>query len=451
MSARSAFRYFFCLILSFRIAAVPWIFWSGLAFAQTGVSISEEGQRSMRAQSLVKAQQPEMTFEVSRQTGTDGGPGIEANGRITALSVERLKSALDTTEATRRAVSFISINSDGGSLGSAIRMGELLRKKKIETRVEVSNICYSACAIMFLGGNFRSIDNTWNFPEVKDTQDVLGFHSFSISRSGIAGFSAEELSELTDDVSKETQTTSGILAAYMNAMNVSPELIRLSATYGRNRYLFPPMAQLAALGVITRDIKGEEFRLVPDGIRVNAVSTDGQSQLLLTCETEGLQQPRPILILSTRVWRPNVNYTLQREKITKASTILAATALPWSSGDIEQQAFEAKEQVLLGQNNREFSWLAFDKNRDASEEEYRRNLYPGDKVTQQNTRFFATAEEFNIVYTMRPIDVLYFKSFNRVMLHVMQRNFVFGGWFFSAENTIQGRENISFVLRECTP
>jgi hypothetical protein len=116
--------------------------------------------------------QDEMTFSIHRDCSNGCNNYILANGRITEDTPKIFEKFLKTN-STRGTVYF---NSIGGNLEGGIKLGELIREKKLNTfiglkyqdiifrkgsaslKVLIKNpICYSSCAYAFLGGNTRTL------------------------------------------------------------------------------------------------------------------------------------------------------------------------------------------------------------------------------------------------------------------------------------------------------
>jgi hypothetical protein len=436
------------------VVLVSPIFLSGVerASAQTDEEMDAEmirQRKAERAANLIKARQPEMTFKFRPFAGPSGGD-IEAHGRITERSLAKLEATIEAGEAESKQVNYISLNSDGGSLGIAIRIGQLLRRKQIATSTGIETICLSACAIAFLGGPIRSVDNSWGaISEAKiEPQDVLGFHAFNLARNGSAQLSAAELREVTENVSMETQTTLGDLASYMTAMGVNPEIIRLSSSFGRGQFLFPPISELERLGIVSTEGDGGDFRLVPDGNNATAIYSQDQSQLLLTCEAIGVGQSRPIMIMSARVWKSNADYALKWEGITKASTILGAKGLPWAPRDIEHRHFHAHDQLPYWRINPVFGRFDIG-SRGYGESEDKPE--PKNNIHSKEFRFVSTSGAFHLIYIMKSADVNYFKSESHLSVFVTEGGIGAPEWSIHADNTDQDRENIAFALKGCAP
>ena len=90
---------------------------------------------------------------------------IELFGEIGPDSTEvisRLLSSLDKciNEKGAHVVPKVYLNSYGGLLNDGIKLGELFRAYPVSTRIPGGAICASACAIAFLGGEWRNMDSS---------------------------------------------------------------------------------------------------------------------------------------------------------------------------------------------------------------------------------------------------------------------------------------------------
>jgi hypothetical protein len=81
---------------------------------------------------------------------------IWITGRITPRTVARFEKGLAHAEGRQRLL--ITLNSQGGDLASAMRIGRLLRNAQGRTIVEKDATCASACVFIFAAGLSRIID-----------------------------------------------------------------------------------------------------------------------------------------------------------------------------------------------------------------------------------------------------------------------------------------------------
>ena len=77
----------------------------------------------------------------------------------------------------RRVVNIVYMNSNGGYLADGFKLGRLFRKHATQTRVTGGQTCSSACAIAFLGGDFRSM---------ADTGKLIYHAPYTLGRLGIS-------------------------------------------------------------------------------------------------------------------------------------------------------------------------------------------------------------------------------------------------------------------------
>lgn len=81
---------------------------------------------------------------------------IWITGRITPRTVAKFEKGLAHAQGRQRLL--ITLNSQGGDLASAMRIGRLLRNARGRTIVEKDATCASACILIFAAGLSRIID-----------------------------------------------------------------------------------------------------------------------------------------------------------------------------------------------------------------------------------------------------------------------------------------------------
>lgn len=116
-------------------------------------------------------------------------------------------------------MSTVFLNSPGGDLGPAIRMGELMRLHDVRTVVAPRGRCVSACFFAFIGGAERSVpDNS-----------QLGVHQFT----GSAEY------ETVDSAQRTAQALVADLLQYVKEMDVEQEaLLPALLTPPEDMYIF---------------------------------------------------------------------------------------------------------------------------------------------------------------------------------------------------------------------
>jgi hypothetical protein len=159
---------------------------------------------------------------------------IYARGQIDADAGKRLERFLSSRHVP--ATSFLYLDSPGGSVTGGMDLGRVIRKYRLRTEVGVQTPgstkispggCYSACALSFLGGEFRFLKEG--------------------SRYGVHRFAFQNPSpELTDIA----QILSAAIVEYIRSMDVDPALFSLSVSAGREEMFEPTRQQLLALNVV---------------------------------------------------------------------------------------------------------------------------------------------------------------------------------------------------------
>lgn len=181
----------------------------------------------------------------------------------------------------------VALNSPGGSMMEGIRLGEYFRQIGINTIVArypdrpegMSDFdysgtqsiagarCSSACALAFLGGVERSIDEGGQ----------IGFHQFYGGGEGNS----------TAETMASTQSVSAIVANYLRTMGAAPELFELMSITPPEELFIPADVDLVALGITTSSAF-HSFRLMPkDGeVVATAVNPRNLSALERVYEVE---------------------------------------------------------------------------------------------------------------------------------------------------------------------
>ena len=394
-----------------------------------------------RQEAGVKARRPNMTVEFAAFSAPSGGM-IEANGIITDDTYDAFFKLIEKVESEDNNVSYVSFNSEGGNLGAAIRIGELLRRKNIATAVGYADQCVSACAIAFLGGEIRSISPRDSWAEGKASeQDSLGFHSFSFARKLGSALAPAEAEEFAQGIAQDTQTTVGDLARYIAAMGADPQIIQLSAPYGPERFLFPPVGQLEALRIVSVEEDGGDFRLIPDRGGTVAIYMEEDRQLLLGCDVEGTKA-EAVIVMGTPIRKSRAERAPKWTEPVKLSAILSAPQQFWQAEDREHKHFHAGGLLTITDSNPVFGLVEIwpDKDRDEP---------VTIEMDDRNSRFYATADAFYAVVTMP-------KSVARDVAGAETASVVFGedsalpsDFRYHFHNGDQDRENIAFALQRC--
>lgn len=180
---------------------------------------------------------------------------IFANGPIDLFAGERLKRLLAAKNIP--ADSHIYLDSPGGNLVGGIELGRVIREWRLRTNVgvysprsrsngsTVSGVCFSACALAYLGGYFRFLSDGAR----------LGFHRFAFPRSAAD----------SSDIAQVAQITSAVVVEYIRSMDVDVSLFKLATSAGPTEMFEPPRHQLRSLNVVNDGRTGATWTLESSG------------------------------------------------------------------------------------------------------------------------------------------------------------------------------------------
>lgn len=79
---------------------------------------------------------------------------LKLHGELTSESLKEFKEALESIEKNNQTIvlNAIQLNSRGGSSSAAIKIGEIIREKKLNTYLAEDARCESACVAVLIGG-----------------------------------------------------------------------------------------------------------------------------------------------------------------------------------------------------------------------------------------------------------------------------------------------------------
>jgi hypothetical protein len=130
------------------------------------------------------------------------------------------------TQIGAKAVTF---NSPGGSVGTAIRLGRIIRAAGLGT-IQVRQLeCASACSLAFVGGVQRVAD-----------PGSIGVHRSSFAPD--AGMTA-------DDAVARIQAGTAEIISYLNEMGVDPKLLAIALSYDKSDMRYLSSSEMADLRV----------------------------------------------------------------------------------------------------------------------------------------------------------------------------------------------------------
>ena len=116
----------------------------------------------------------------------------------------------------------VILNSRGGYIDPAMRIGRLVRHLKYETRVRNGAICNSACTLIWYAGAFRYLDRSTR----------LGLHS------------------VFDDNYERLETSNAIVGNYLLKLDIPLHLINLQSKADPRSIIYVSHEQAKAWGLL---------------------------------------------------------------------------------------------------------------------------------------------------------------------------------------------------------
>jgi len=171
---------------------------------------------------------------------------VEATGEIELGDTSRLAAQIAAirTDGIGRPNFGLILNSPGGSLVEGLRLGQFLREKAIYALVRRGDVCYSACAIAFLGGT-QAAEIDSGIGRYLEVGAKLGFHGFSTTAERVM---------LANEAFDSARLLYGVLLAYAAEMqNIDLSLFSalLSVRPTSIRVVNTPR-ELDGLGIVVR-------------------------------------------------------------------------------------------------------------------------------------------------------------------------------------------------------
>jgi hypothetical protein len=199
---------------------------------------------------------------------------IYASGLIDEDADRRLEELIHRNNIPYH--SDIFLNSAGGSLVGGMKLGKVMRKYLLHSNVGQLDLsskyqgsltagnCYSACAMAYLGGEYRFLM----------TGSVYGIHRFYLDKQ-------------TKKDADLAQMMSAVVVEYIRSMDVSTELFALAASAGRDEIVTPSQEVLVRLNVVTNGAKPTKWTIesIPDGIYLKGEQQTGNgiNKFMITC------------------------------------------------------------------------------------------------------------------------------------------------------------------------
>ena len=174
----------------------------------------------------------------------DGLCRLTLTGRITQPFEQAFQAALQSLEATGCQRRLVSLNSGGGLIAPALRVGRIIRDKRMDTEIAAGSKtrCASACGFLFIAGIERRAKSRLGD---EGPSRELGFHQASRRVDGEKVCATEET--IRPALAQQ-------LRQYANAMlpaEGADAMMQLMMATDCRRMLFLDAAALLRLGITT--------------------------------------------------------------------------------------------------------------------------------------------------------------------------------------------------------
>ena len=145
-----------------------------------------------------------------------------------AQKLSELLSKLPVAAAAKAAdgpLTTIELSSLGGSLTEAFQIGALLRAFKVIAVVRKTDICLSACALVFLAGNAHRVPSPYPSECNLEIGGRVGFHNFSLNRNGLREVTGEDPVASRLQGFADARTGAAQLVKYAGEIGLPPDFV----------------------------------------------------------------------------------------------------------------------------------------------------------------------------------------------------------------------------------
>jgi hypothetical protein len=182
---------------------------------------------------------PASEFRIEEET-------LFLDGQIKAGDAESFAGLLAANPDVKR----VSINSPGGDLATGLKMGEIVRKRALNTYVEAGvREAASAAAYLFMAGTERVVKG----------ERGVGVHAFYTSqtelRKMIKQKSGEELFQTLTEFERRTQEGTVAVVEYVTKMIGDSRIVSEAVKTGSDALFWPPAKTLVEWKVATKRIE----------------------------------------------------------------------------------------------------------------------------------------------------------------------------------------------------
>jgi hypothetical protein len=137
---------------------------------------------------------PEPSYPTDANVFQPSDCNIKLSGPIVAGDAEKLKAFGTRGEGKIRLMGTLCLDSPGGSYKEGLAIAELLLDQELTTIVTTGDVCYSACALIFMTGGDWQDGRAWYRYLQPDAE--LGFHAPYITRLPDQLYTKEEMEQV---------------------------------------------------------------------------------------------------------------------------------------------------------------------------------------------------------------------------------------------------------------
>jgi hypothetical protein len=314
----------FIRTLTAHVAFALWIFGLVPANAETSGAIHFLGSPQDYRDPQRPLPRPPGGLEIPGKLWAIYGEGIIDRG-----ATARLRDFLMTNNVPHR--SQLILNSDGGSLSEAMRLGEFIRKYGLITEIGTKGNgsydrkpggCYSACTLAFLGGKYRFIS----------PGSTYGVHRF-YSRSN----------DLDAD---DAQIVSGSVVKYIRDMGVDPALFTLMTEAGPAEIIRVEPDLLIQLNIVNNGVGPTAWSIetLPsmDGMYLKGVRDTwrGTTKFIIYCNSRTPTPGTLMVFFNGEGWGRKIVNTFTAHVLFIDDNVIPITALLTEKPDLNPNTDE---------------------------------------------------------------------------------------------------------------
>lgn len=137
---------------------------------------------------------------------------VELTGEIQPSDFDILRRLIEPRLATNNEARWVFLNSPGGDLATAMKIGRYLRLREFDTNVNANASCLSSCVFILASGLVKNVAG----------EKIIGIHR--PFRTDVGSISRE-------DATRKYREMTGLIYAYFNEMNIpqglAEEMLRI--------------------------------------------------------------------------------------------------------------------------------------------------------------------------------------------------------------------------------